>query len=95
MSKNKSKTIEATIVAMAEDDLYEAMGQSQVEYVFQKHLEHTGQQLVDEEMDDDQGDMIEAGLAIDRYLATAGVEIPEELLPHLRTIASLATGRLR
>lgn len=87
--------LEAAIVAMDEDDLYEAMDQSQVEYVFQKHLEHTEQQLVDEEMDDDQGDMIEAGLAIDKYLATAGTVVPVELLPHLRTIASLATGKLR
>lgn len=89
------RTIEAAIAAMDKDDLYEAMDDTQVEYVFQKHLEHTGQQLVDEEMDDDQDDLIEAGLAIDRYLATAGTVVPVELLPHLRTIASLATGKLR
>lgn len=88
-------SLESTIVALDEDDLYEAMDDTQIQYVFEKHLTHTEQELVNEEQQSDWDDMVEAGEAIDKYLTTAGNDVPVAILSHLRTIASLATGRLR
>ena len=88
-------SLESTIAALDEDDLYEAMDDTQIQYVFDKHLGHSELELVSDQLASDLDDIQEAGLAIDRYLSTAGNDVPVAILTHLRTIASYATGRVR